>query len=128
MKELATVYKAVLAAQDALATHASPLKDAPDEKTTIDKLLGILDDQELIKALKVVANIQTGGRPSPESSNVINANYKGISGKLEVTFKNGSVYEYQDVPAEVWEQYQAAESVGKFLAAVKSNYKAEKIH
>ncbi len=34
---------------------------------------------------------------------------------LEIEFKNGSVYHYPDVPAELFEELLAADSVGQFF-------------
>ena len=53
------------------------------------------------------------------SSNVAEVGYDDASGTLEVVFKDGSVYNYVDVPGVVYEGLLATssrgESVGKYL-------------
>lgn len=61
---------------------------------------------------------------SPESSNVARFGYEEDSQTLYVEFKNGSVYQYFDVPESVFDQMRAAPSKGQFLAQViKGTYR-----
>ncbi len=61
---------------------------------------------------------------SPESSNVARFGYDASTQVLGVEFKNGGVYQYFDVPPNVFDQMQAAASKGQFLAKnIKGTYR-----
>ena len=55
---------------------------------------------------------------TPESSNISRFKYDEDNQALYVEFKNGSTYQYFDVPKTVFEQMEAAPSKGSFLAQV----------
>lgn len=62
-------------------------------------------------------------RTSVSSSNVASIGYDNASQTLEVEFLNGSIYEYYDVPENVYQELIAASSVGGYLAQrVKNVY------
>lgn len=47
---------------------------------------------------------------------------------FQVVYKNGAKYHYLEVPKEIWEQAQTAESMGKYVAAhIKSVYQFKKV-
>jgi len=49
-------------------------------------------------------------------------------GVLRVVFHSGSTYDYDDVPEEVFQQFLAASSKGKYFAAnVRGHYNARKV-
>jgi hypothetical protein len=52
---------------------------------------------------------------SVESSVIAAAGYDPESRTLYIVFNTGRVYEYQDVPPEMYDGLMAAESKGKFL-------------
>ena len=53
------------------------------------------------------------------SSNIDNAVYDDESRLLTVTFaRTGSVYEYPNVPADIWQQFKFAVSPGQFFSQV----------
>lgn len=55
---------------------------------------------------------------TPVSSSQIEAiGYDEASKTLAVKFKKGAVYQYQNVPAELYKQFSKAESLGKFFGA-----------
>lgn len=54
----------------------------------------------------------------PESSNVASIAYDDGSGVAFVSFKNGSLYKYSDVPREEYENLRDADSVGRHLQGV----------
>lgn len=56
-------------------------------------------------------------RLSPESSNIAKGAYVAETKELEITFNNGGVYIYSDVPVEIARAYKGTESVGKFFYA-----------
>jgi hypothetical protein len=49
------------------------------------------------------------------SSNIASIGYDSIAQVLEVEFLNGAVYQYYDVPEELYEGLMAANSHGKYL-------------
>ena len=61
---------------------------------------------------------------TPESSNIARFAYDDASRILKVEFKNGSVYDYFDVPGHVFNGMQSASSKGQYLAQqIKGNYR-----
>lgn len=67
-----------------------------------------------------------------ESSNInqitFDGNYDGNTGNMLVEFKLGSVYEYENVPHDLFEQLVKADSVGSFFNInVKSKFKFRKV-
>lgn len=63
------------------------------------------------------------------SSNLKSAKYDTESKVLEITFNNNSIYEYNDVPWEVFTRMRLSESQGKFFnmnIAKKYQYKKTK--
>ncbi len=50
------------------------------------------------------------------SSNVSSIGYDAASQTLEVEFKDGSVYQYYNVPNGVYDAFMSAPSKGQFLA------------
>lgn len=51
------------------------------------------------------------------SSNIASIGYDPASLTLEIEFKDGSVYQYFDVPSTVYEEFMRADSKGQFLHA-----------
>ena len=52
-----------------------------------------------------------------ESSNLQGAVYNTENKNLRVTFKTGNIYEYDDVPWDVFTKFRMAESQGKYFNA-----------
>ncbi len=50
------------------------------------------------------------------SSHIVSVGYDPGSETLEVEFKNGTVYQYYNVPSSIHEGLMAAPSAGQFLA------------
>jgi hypothetical protein len=49
------------------------------------------------------------------SAHLDSAEYHAAERRLHVTFKSGLTYAYTNVPADVWESFQKAESKGQYL-------------
>jgi len=49
------------------------------------------------------------------SSNVTRLSYDETSSTLEVEFHNGSIYQYYEVSAKIWEDFKNASSKGQFI-------------
>jgi hypothetical protein len=65
----------------------------------------------------------------PVESNMANAvGYDTESQLLQVEFKNGSVYQYEEVDEETWEAMKTADSTGQFFNCnIKGNYPSRRI-
>lgn len=62
------------------------------------------------------------------SSNINSIAYDEKQSILEVEFRNGSIYQYYDVPSEIYERMLASSSVGSFLSStVKGFFRYSKI-
>lgn len=62
------------------------------------------------------------------SSNISDLRYDESSSILEVWFKNGGIYQYFDIPRQVWEGLNAAGSKGEYLHQhIKGNYRYSKV-
>jgi len=63
-----------------------------------------------------------------ESSNLIRTEYDSEPSKLIATFKNGMMYEYEEVPHKIYAQFRLAESQGKYFnTEIAKQYKYKKI-
>ena len=62
------------------------------------------------------------------SSNIRNIGYDPLTSDIEIEFKSGAVYRYYGVPAELYHEMIAAESVGRYFSqAVKPRFAFERI-
>jgi len=50
-----------------------------------------------------------------KSSNLNSASYDTADKKLKVTFNNGSIYEYYDIPWQIFTKLRMSESQGKYF-------------
>ena len=63
-----------------------------------------------------------------KSTNLKSAIYETGTKVLTVTFNNGSIYEYYEVPWEIFTKFRMTDSQGKFFNAnITKNYKYKKI-
>lgn len=63
-----------------------------------------------------------------QSSNLKSAKYNTESKDLEITFNNNSIYEYKDVPWNVFTSFRLSESQGKFFNTnISRKYEYKKI-
>jgi hypothetical protein len=62
-----------------------------------------------------------------KSSNLKSASYDTESETLQVTFNNGSIYEYNKVPWTMFTKFRMAESQGKFFNENIKKYSYTKI-
>ena len=63
-----------------------------------------------------------------ESSNLVKTEYDSDNQSLIATFKNGIMYEYEEVPHKIYAQFRLAESQGKFFnTEIAITYKYKKI-
>lgn len=56
------------------------------------------------------------------SSNLLSVGYDSETETLEVEFSNGSVYQYFNVPQNMYDQLMQEVSKGKFLSAYIKNF------
>ena len=63
-----------------------------------------------------------------ESSNLVKTEYDTETKNLLVTFNNGALYEYQEVPHQLYTQFRMSESQGKFFSSkIAKTFKYKKI-
>jgi hypothetical protein len=62
------------------------------------------------------------------SSNLKGATYNTEEKTLMVEFNNGAIYEYNEVPWEIFTKFRMAESQGKFFnTSISKTYKYQKV-
>lgn len=67
-------------------------------------------------------------RTPVDSSNIADIGYDEATMTLEVGFRNGTVYQYFDVPYPVYQEFMSASSHGTYLNAnIKSVYRYVKL-
>ena len=67
-------------------------------------------------------------RKSVESSNLESIGYDAENEILEVEFKHGGVYQYFDVPQNVYEELMNASSHGVYFSAnIRNDYEYQKL-
>jgi hypothetical protein len=63
-----------------------------------------------------------------KSSNIKKTEYDTETKKLVVEFNNGSKYEYDDVPHQIYTKFRMSESQGKFFTTdISKAYKYKKL-
>lgn len=64
-----------------------------------------------------------------ESSNLASIGYDSSTGTLEIEFKSsGAVWQYYDFPEHMWNEFQTAESHGKYFHAnIKNQYREARV-
>ena len=64
-----------------------------------------------------------------KSSNIKSATYNTETSLLTIVFNNGSIYEYEGVPWELFTKFRMADSQGAFLNAnIKNKYSFKKFN
>lgn len=82
------------------------------------KIMGIISEQISGDTINVTIN----------STNLKFASYNTTNKTLMITFNNGSIYEYYDVPWMIFTKFRAAESQGKYFNTdIGKKYKYKKI-
>ena len=67
-------------------------------------------------------------RQAVTSSNIAEVGYDESSRTLEVLFTNGSVYQYFDVPPQIYTQLIRAASIGQYLNAnIKGSFRYARV-
>lgn len=67
-------------------------------------------------------------RQQVKSSNLKSVGHDPEQSILEVEFKSGAVYQYEEVPEDVYQDMLAAESVGKYFnTQVKGSYSEKRV-
>ena len=65
---------------------------------------------------------------SISSTNLKSASYNTETSVLTVNFNNGGIYEYQNIPCELFTKFRMSDSQGKFLnQKIKGTYQHTKI-
>ena len=67
-------------------------------------------------------------RQSVQSSSLASIGYDAENEILEVEFLNGGVYQYLDVPSDVYQELMDANSHGVYFSAnIRNNYTTRKV-
>jgi len=67
-------------------------------------------------------------RKSVESSNLASVGYDAAKQILEIEFNHGGIYQYFDVPQDVYDELMDADSHGRyFVHNIKDGYESIKI-
>lgn len=67
-------------------------------------------------------------RTPVSSSNIASIGYDADSNTLEIEFLNGAIYQYYDVPSNVYQELITASSHGQYLAQyIKGNYRYSRV-
>jgi hypothetical protein len=67
-------------------------------------------------------------RTSVSSSNVESVGYDENHETLEIEFKNGAIYQYFDVPQNIFDTLMIAGSIGAYLASnIKGVYRFSRV-
>lgn len=67
-------------------------------------------------------------REAVQSSNIASIGYDENSATLEIEFLNGGVYQYFDVPKNIFNEIMEAGSHGQYLAQnIKGHYRFSKV-
>ena len=83
--------------------------------------------------MTVSVQMSMGRREAMERTEVVSSNVKSVGyddeeSVLEVEFMSGGVYQYSDVPRDVFEGFFMASSVGRYLHQnVKGVYEFERV-
>jgi hypothetical protein len=76
--------------------------------------------KEIIDGTKIINEI--------ESTNIVRTEYDTITKKMIAQFKNGTRYEYEDVPHNVYTKFRLAESQGKYFTTdISKKFKYKKV-
>jgi hypothetical protein len=76
--------------------------------------------KEEIVGTKIINEVQ--------SSNLVRSEYETATKKMIVEFKNGTKYEYDEVPHTIYTRFRLSESQGKFFSStIAKNYKYKKV-
>ena len=67
-------------------------------------------------------------REPVSSSSLAEIGYDGSTETMEVCFKNGRIYQYFDVPQDVYDEMRTAESPGGYLSSeVKGRFRYARV-
>jgi hypothetical protein len=76
--------------------------------------------REIINGTKIINEI--------ESTNIVRTEYDTSTKKMIAEFKNGTKYEYEDVPHNVYTKFRLADSQGKYFTTdISKKFKYKKV-
>jgi hypothetical protein len=99
------------------------LPPAPSERKMTDAEADLLADQTDAVAGRVPITYSPTATSNPADPRTAAAGYDPVTQRLLVEWGDGGTpYYYYDVPPQVWDSFQNADSPGKFINAVLNKY------
>lgn len=65
---------------------------------------------------------------NPPRPRTLAAGYDSRTRTVRIRFRNGQVYEYYDVPSNVWRNFRRVKSPGRMINRVLNNYEYAELH
>ncbi len=89
----------------------------------VDRLTMLLTNQRTIRDVLLYPHLREINREQVDSTAVREIGYGSISHTLEIQFQDGKIYQYLNVPREIYDELNAAESKGQYFNAnIRNNY------
>lgn len=111
-----------------LETSLVKAVELPEPKENIEVMetygeaKGKIDDREAAKQVSI-------DMKDVESSNIRSMGYNSEVKQLRVVFTNGGIFQYKEIPKEVYEEMMASKSIGSFFSKnIRNNYVCVKLN
>jgi hypothetical protein len=110
-----------MAKRNRVDTYYSRTSDVANKKLNIALRAQekVYDDFEIANTREPIPTYQTMTAPTTNSPKprALKLAYSRQAQKLVVKFRDGTWWEYNDIPVDMWDDLKASNSTGKYLAA-----------
>ncbi|CAB4128573.1 KTSC domain containing protein [uncultured Caudovirales phage] len=97
-------------------TFLPPRPSTPEEwRDTMMAEVSPVEDDQFETMDQGGASMSVTSSSNPSRPRTLQAGYDYSSGTLTVIFRDGTWWEYKDVPESLWQGFNSAESKGKFM-------------